>query len=183
VEAVEFSAHIKRATVRATAPGLVSVAATDGRSIVRGSTTVQDPLTAIPLDGDWEFHFDRAGAETVRRPLGSWTALEPGFSGAGVYQKTFALDAVAGRGWTLDLGVVHEVAEVSVNGKALPAGLWAPYRFDVTSALRSGANTIVVKVTNTGANSHGQSIPSGLLGPVQLQPNLEVQVELRQKVV
>lgn len=179
VEAVEFSGHVKRATVRVTAPGLVSVAATDGRSVVRGSTTVQDPLAAIPLDGAWEFHFDRAGAETVRRPLGSWTAIEPGFSGTGVYQKSFTLDAVAGRGWTLDLGAVHEVAEVSVNGKALPAGLWAPYRFGVTSVLRSGANTIVVKVTNTGANSHGQSIPSGLLGPVLLQPDLEVQVELR----
>lgn len=177
VEAVEISSQAQRATVRATAPGLVSVAATDGRRIVRGSKTVQEPLTAIPLDGDWDFRFDRTGAETTRRALGSWTTLDAGFSGAAIYTKEFALDPGA-FGWTLDLGDVREVAEMSVNGRQLAARLWAPYRYDVTAALRQGANIIVVKVTNTGANSHGQSIQSGLLGPVQLQPDLKVQIEL-----
>jgi hypothetical protein len=178
VEFVEFNGHTRRATVRVTGPGLVSVSATDGRSIFRGSSTVSDPLAAIPLDGDWSFRFDRPGAETVRRPLGSWTALDPGFSGAGVYEKTFTLDAPAGQSWTLDLGEVHEVAEVSVNGTALPPRLWSPYRYDVTPALRPGANAIVVKVTNTGANSHGQPTPSGLLGPATLHPHLHLQLPL-----
>jgi hypothetical protein len=182
VEAVEFDGTSRRATVRVTDPGPVTVSAIDGRKVFSGSVTVQDPLTPVPIGGEWDFRFDRAGAETTRRALGSWTAIETGFSGSGIYQKEFTIDP-AGHGWTLDLGAVREVAEVSINGTALAPRLWAPYKVDVTSALRAGANSIVVRVTNTGANSHGQVLPSGLLGPVVLRPYLRLQVELSQKVV
>ena len=52
----------------------------------------------------------------------------------------------------LDLGKVGDIAEVSVNGKALGT-LWkAPYRIDVTDALRAGENKLEVKVTNQWTN-------------------------------
>jgi hypothetical protein len=52
----------------------------------------------------------------------------------------------------LDLGVVADIAEVSINGKSLGV-LWKPpYRVDVTDALRAGRNEIVVKVTNQWTN-------------------------------
>ncbi|MEV8377787.1 glycosyl hydrolase [Kribbella sp. NPDC056861] len=178
VEGVEFNGSSRRATVRVVGPGPVSVSAIDGRKVFSGSVTVADPLTPVAIGGEWDFHFDRAGAETTRRLLGSWTGIEAGFSGAGVYEKEFTVDP-AGHGWTLDLGDVREVAEVTINGTALPARLWAPYRVDVTPVLRAGANSIVVRVTNTGANSRGQALPSGLLGPVVLRPYLRLQVELR----
>ncbi|MFI5713419.1 glycosylhydrolase-like jelly roll fold domain-containing protein [Kribbella sp. NPDC051620] len=172
VESLDLAGRSRKAVVRVATPGVATVTATDGHRVYRGSATATDPLQALPLEGPWEFRFDRAGAETLQRPLGSWTDLDSGFAGAGVYQKDFVLDAgvLAGRSWTLDLGTVHEVAEVSINGTALPARLWAPYRVEVTAALRPGRNVVAVRVTNTGANSHGQSIPSGLLGPVSLQP-------------
>ena len=67
----------------------------------------------------------------------------------------------------LDLGEVHDLATVTVNGTAFPAALWHPYTLDVTPALRAGPNTIDVRVTNTLANSRNRILPSGLLGPVR----------------
>ena len=52
----------------------------------------------------------------------------------------------------IDLGTVRDIAEVKVNGKS--AGLvWAPpYRVDVTSALKPGANKLEIEVTNEWTN-------------------------------
>jgi len=52
----------------------------------------------------------------------------------------------------LDLGTVYDLAEVSVNGKELGT-LWKPpYRVDVTDVLKSGANSLEIKVTNQWTN-------------------------------
>ena len=136
-----------------------------------------DALESVPLGGDWDL---RLGETSTRRPLGSWTAIAPAFSGSATYERAVDLDAatLAGRRWTLDLGDVRDVAEVAVNGRDLAPRLWAPYRLDVTGALRAGRNTIRVRVTNTGANAHGEARPSGLLGPVALRPERRVDVEL-----
>jgi hypothetical protein len=53
----------------------------------------------------------------------------------------------------LDLGAVKEIAEVSVNGKAVGGILWKPpFRADVTAALKPGKNRIEIKVTNLWPN-------------------------------
>ncbi|WP_419993146.1 glycosylhydrolase-like jelly roll fold domain-containing protein [Streptomyces boninensis] len=180
VEQVTADGGTATATVRVARPQTVEVTAVDGERGYRGSRTVDDPLTPVALDGDWSFRFDRDGAGTVSRPLGSWTELDAGHSGSGTYEKRFSLDggALADRRWQLDLGEVREVAEVTLNGRQLPARLWAPYRLDITEALRAGANTLSVRVTNTGANAHGDAVPSGLLGPVRLRPERLVRVRL-----
>ena len=55
----------------------------------------------------------------------------------------------------LDLGEVHEIAEVTVNGKAYPA-LWKPpYRVDISDAVRGLADSTVdisIRVTNLWPN-------------------------------
>jgi hypothetical protein len=52
----------------------------------------------------------------------------------------------------LDLGIVRDIAELSVNGKTLGI-LWKPpYRMDVTAAMKSGENEIQIKVTNQWTN-------------------------------
>jgi hypothetical protein len=82
-------------------------------------------------------------------------------------------------------------AEVTVNGKPLGI-LWkAPFRLDVTSAMKPGANALEIKVTNLWVNrligdqqpdatkkytytsqqfyrADSPLLPSGLIGPVQL---------------
>ncbi|MCP3805033.1 glycoside hydrolase [Allokutzneria sp. A3M-2-11 16] len=175
VERVRIDAHGARAHVRVSDPGLVTVVATDGRRRYRGSLSVSDALTAVPLGGDWRFRFDRPGAPTLTRPLGSWTDVDSAYSGSGWYSRAF--DVSDGR-WVLDLGRVHEVAEVVVNGVAVGARLWAPYSFEVTDVLRRGWNEVRVRVTNTGANVRGQVVLSGLLGPVFLRPYRVVDVPL-----
>ena len=169
-----------RATVTAAAPGRFAVVGADGEQRFRGVAEVGDPLAPIPLGGDWSLRFERDGAQAVDRPLGSWTALEPAFSGSAVYTRAVELDAatLADRRWILDLGDVRDVAEVTVNGQSLPARLWAPYALDVTSELLAGRNVVAVRVTNTGANARGEVRESGLLGPVALRPERRVRVEL-----
>jgi hypothetical protein len=164
----------------ADAPGRYAFTGTDGRHAYRGEAEVTDPLRAIPLDGDWSLTLERDGAEPVVRPLGSWTDLEPRFSGSATYTTDITLtrEDLDGRRLHLDLGEVREVARVTVGGTALPPALWAPYTVDVTDHLRPGVNTIAVRVANTLANERGKALPSGLLGPVALRPLRPVTVRL-----
>lgn len=180
VEAVLVGREGARATVRASDPGPASVVVKDGGRLLRGDVVVDDTLQPVPLGGNWDFRFERDGASTTKRPLGSWTELDPRFSGSAGYERDVVLDAatLAGRQWVLDLGTVRDVAEVEVNGARVGSRLWAPYRIDVTDALRAGRNVIHVRVTNTGANTRGETQPSGLLGPVALRPQRLVTVPL-----
>lgn len=103
----------------------------------------------------------------------------------------------------LDLGEVADVAEISLNGKSLGI-LWnAPYRLNVSPWLKEGANVLEVRLTNlwhnrivgdlrapaAGVHAHTNIkhkfradmmlLPSGLLGPVVLRPEIEVEVPLQ----
>ena len=77
------------------------------------------------------------------------------FSGTATYTKTVEAPQTwfrPGAKLLLDLGTVKDLAEVSVNGKALGT-LWKPpYQVDVTGALRPGANQLEIKVTNQWSN-------------------------------
>ena len=157
----------------AMASGKQQLVGLDGNEVFSGEVTVADPLSPVALDGDWSFQFDRPGSTADARPLGSWTTTDPTFSGSATYRRSIDLDAatLAGRRWTLDLGSAGSVADVTVNGHAYAPVDWQPYTLDVTDALHPGANDIVVRVSNTLANAHGEAKVSGLLGPVRLLPS------------
>lgn len=102
-------------------------------------------------------------------------------SGVGTYTRTFEVDGdwlSSGVCVTLDLGVVHDLAVVSVNEHDFDP-LWHPFTLDVTRALRPGANRLSVAVYNTLDNALAKSglpgyqgltsRPAGLLGPVRLR--------------
>ena len=77
------------------------------------------------------------------------------FSGSGTYTKTIEAKAewfAKGAHLWIDLGDVRNLAEVTVNGKALGVLWHAPYRVDATSALKPGANQVSIKVTNAWVN-------------------------------
>ncbi|WP_327365579.1 glycosylhydrolase-like jelly roll fold domain-containing protein [Streptomyces sp. NBC_01217] len=169
-----------RVTALAEAPGNWPLTGTDGHRTWRGTARVSDPLTAVPLDGDWTLTLAQDGAEPVVRPLGSWSDIAPLFSGSATYTKDITLDRAVldGRRLYLDLGTVREVAQVTVNGNVLPPALWSPYVVDVTDALRPGTNHIAVRVSNTLSNERKKPLPSGLLGPVALRPRLPLTVDL-----
>ena len=114
------------------------------------------------LTGRWEVSFppDLGAPAKLEFPeLRSWTEnTDEGvkyFSGTATY--TNAVEAATtwitpGAQLILDLGDVRDLAEVSVNGRAVGL-LWKPpYRVDVTRALRPGKNSLEVKVTNQWTN-------------------------------
>ena len=154
------------------------------------------------LQGAWQVSFPPnwgAPARVRFDKLASWTENpDEGvkyFSGTATYSKDF----VAAQGWfkpgakiILDLGAVKEIAEASVNGKAVGGILWKPpYRADVTSLLHPGSNHLEVKITNLWPNriigdqqptakqqyawldyrpfkANTPLLESGLLGPVKI---------------
>ena len=95
----------------------------------------------------------------------------PDFSGKIRYSCSFeAPDGVCG----IDLGAVGQTARLWLNGVYLGMRVCNPYRYDLSSALHSGKNELVIEVANTLANalhdplSCYMTIPaSGLIGPVQ----------------
>jgi hypothetical protein len=128
-------------------------------------------LTSV--EGPWTVSFqpDRAAPASVQLDkLISWSdSTNPGvkcFSGKGTYTKT--LDAPAS--WFtpaatlwLDLGEVSNLALTTVNGKQLPTAWHAPYRVDVTQALKPDAYQISIFVIDSWFNR--------LIG--DLQPNVK----------
>ncbi|MCS3798718.1 glycosyl hydrolase [Niastella sp. OAS944] len=113
------------------------------------------------------------------------------YSGTAVYTTTFDAPNAGDKSVYLDAGRVANIAEVYVNGK--PCGvIWtAPYRVDITKALRPGKNELKIEVTNTWFNrmkgdlllpekeritqtnapfwaKDKPLLPAGLLGPVTL---------------
>ena len=146
--------------------------------------TVDDPLEPLALDGDWDFRFDDSADETASEPLGSWTEFDAKYSGSGTYTKRFTVPdgfLATGRRAQLDLGRVRDLADVTVNGEHAGALDWAPYTIDVTDLLHEGDNVVEVMVTNTPSNEiEGRDNPSGLLGPVEVRPQREVTLGLRE---
>jgi hypothetical protein len=149
------------------------------------------------LPAAWEVSF--AGQPQPRHfaALADWTKqAEPElkyFSGRAVYRQRVTLPGPrpAGRLW-LDLGAVHDLAVVRVNGRALGTVWTAPWGVDVSSAWQDGENLVEIEIVTSWNNRlvgdaalppaqrHTQLysetvtadaplLPAGLLGPVTLQ--------------
>lgn len=78
------------------------------------------------------------------------------FSGTATYARTLKADELPptkdGARLVLDLGVVKDFADVTVNGRAYPT-LWKPpFRVDVTDALTGGDLRLEVRITNRWPN-------------------------------
>jgi hypothetical protein len=111
------------------------------------------------LSGAWDVAFDPkwGGPEKVTfDTLQDWTTRpEPGikyYSGIATYRKTFNLAQVPGGKTYLDVGVVHDMARVKLNGKDLGVVWCAPWRVEVTGAIKAGDNRLEIEVVNRWAN-------------------------------
>jgi hypothetical protein len=152
----------------------------------------------LTLSGAWEVSFDPkwGGPEKVTfDQLVDWTTRsEPGirfYSGTAVYRKEFNLPALPAKSTRLllDLGAVHEVSSVRLNGRDLGVIWTKPARVDITEAVKTAGNVLEVtvvnlwpnrligdetlpkelRVTETNMRKFGPTsplLPSGLLGPV-----------------
>jgi hypothetical protein len=154
------------------------------------------------MDGEIPARGRLAPQSALWNELIDWTHSEEHgikyFSGTAAYSIQFDLpEAGSGDCW-LDLGKVCEVGEVSMDGHYLGTVWTFPFRVKVPASLLSeGYHRLEVKVTNvwnnrlvgdqflpeeeriTRTNMQGQHkkssplVPSGLLGPVTLQPVMQ----------
>jgi len=112
------------------------------------------------INGDWKLTFPETfglPAHTHTTGLSSWTESSDTevkyFSGIASYTKTFDFISPAkGETSFLDLGNIHEVAEVWLNGKPLGITWSLPHRYDITGIVVNGKNTLRVEVANTWSN-------------------------------
>jgi hypothetical protein len=167
------------------------------------------------MEGGWKVSFQEgrgAPQGATFGKLASWTDnADAGikyFSGTAMYEKSFELPAISkGADYTLDLGDVKNLAEVIVNGKNMGIVWKKPFRLTITDALKAGANTVQIKVTNLWVNrlvgdaqpgvtnkitfttipfyrANSPLLPSGLMGPVQVlsaTPATSMKAEVTQK--
>jgi hypothetical protein len=114
-----------------------------------------------------------------RIPFGSWNELGlPHYAGGLVYSAEVTVPEKPDGKIVLDLGRVRGCVDVSVNGVACGVRIWHPYRFDITEAVKPGANTVAIRVFNTLGPHFAQGHPSrhvfdgqiqsGLFGPVKV---------------
>ncbi len=162
--------------------------------------SVPDPAdnTVATISGPWTVSFQPgrgAPGSITMDQLSDWSKSEDAgvkyFSGIATYANTVQAAPdwfrKGARFW-LDLGDVKNLATVTVNGTQVGETWHAPYRVDVTSALKPGANQITIEVVNAWVNrligdqqpgatkytfadvkpyrANSPLLPSGLLGPV-----------------
>lgn len=175
-----------------------------GISLRDQQNSVAEPVEATTIQtvtSTWQVHFNQKNGGTADEEfpeLVSWTRKENPivkyFSGTAIYKTTVTIDstqlAISARIF-IDLGVVKNIADLSINGT--PAGvLWkAPFRTaDIKPLLKEGDNLLEIKITNVWRNrmigdvqpgekhpvtairrfykSTDKLLPSGLLGPVRI---------------
>ncbi len=112
------------------------------------------------LSGPWQVHFqaDRGAPATATFPTLSdfRDNTDPGiryFSGIAGYTKEVTLPRlVPGERLWLDLGEVHDLAEVWIDGKLAGTAWKPPYRVEITALAKPGAHNLEIRAVNTWVN-------------------------------
>lgn len=170
------------------------------QSLVDKGSNREETEELQTLTAPWMVTFDKelGGPKKPVRfsTLSSWSThpdtLISNYSGTASYASSFKIKSLKdGKKIYLDLGEIANIAEVIVNGKNCGVVWTAPYRADVTTAIRKGVNTVEVRITNTWANrlmadqrvpeekrityttapfrlQGKQPLKGGLIGPVKL---------------
>jgi beta-galactosidase/beta-glucuronidase len=97
------------------------------------------------LSGDWKLDLN---GKQLTTPIKPWEELGVnGFAGPATYSLQFTAPAKPkGKHVYLEIGDVHDYAHVTLNGKEVGARSFQPYRWDVTSDLKPGANDLKIEV-------------------------------------
>ena len=134
------------------------------------------PEQTYPLAGTWSVAFSGLGGFQKRLELPNlvdWTTLPElrDFSGTAHYTLEVELPANLAdsqKAVFLDLGKVHEVSQVRINGTDAGKVWMQPYRVEVTGMLKQGTNTFQIIVANLLWN-----YAAGLTQPTQIPLELQ----------
>jgi len=107
---------------------------------------------SIELSNDWSISFQGVGnfsTNLVMQTLTDWTKIKglENFSGTAVYVTEFEISN-SGDQVFIDLGEVHEVASVWINGQDAGKVWMSPYRLDISKQIKSGTNRLEITVAN-----------------------------------
>lgn len=112
-------------------------------------------ITEITINEDWSLTFKKGWGAPMQYNLSKTSLLTEisneafsHFSGTVVYKKDI-MRPEKGKRFILELGEVHNIAELWYNDKKVATHWAPPYNFDLTSFLEKGKNRVEVKVTNT----------------------------------
>jgi len=139
-------------------PGTYELTWLDGRKTVLNA---EDEVKEIPIHGSWELSFDPewGGPEKiVVDELKSWTEFEEEgikyYSGTAVYKTEFefSTSSMSKKRTLLDLGNLHELAIVELNGNIVGNVWCSPFTLNVTDYLAEGRNRLEVEVVNLWPN-------------------------------
>jgi hypothetical protein len=135
--------------------------------------------TADKLDGSWNVRFNPKLDSSFNMEFQSLTDLSKHpdnavkyFAGTADYEKTIRINAKdigKNKQIVLDLGELHDIAELTVNGKDAGVLWYPPYKANITPWLKAGDNTIVVHVTVNWANR--------LIGDEQYPADFEIGID------
>ncbi len=181
------------------------------RPATPGRKNFRDATFPTTLSGPWQVAFDAPAGTTTDAPplvvkfseLKDWTRCEQPavryYSGIATYRTEFdvppALDPARDT-ILLELGEVHCLARVRLNGQDLGTVWCAPWNVEVTRALLAKGNRLEIEVANLWPNrligdaglpaqqrvawttwnpyrKDSPLLPSGLLGPVRLGKYIE----------
>ena len=116
--------------------------------------------TKTQISGPWKVNFPPnwgAPSSAVFDRLISWTESEDTgikhFSGTATYQNSFNLDVKSfKKKMILDLGGVHDVAEVFINGKSAGIVWTKPFQTDISKLVQPGKNDLKIEIVNLWVN-------------------------------
>ncbi len=169
----------------------------------QGYSSINFPEATViaTINTPWLVKFDTASRGPLKpvlfKTLSDWSlsadAAIKNYAGTAIYTTNFKVNKLLVENrYYLNLGMVKVMAKVKVNGKDIGSVWTAPYKIDVTNAIKKGENTIEIEVVNTWVNRligdsklpeaerktwsnvniytpDSKYEPSGLLGPVTLE--------------
>jgi hypothetical protein len=185
-------------------PGSYELKQADGKTRTLNVASVPAPRE---LAGPWEVQF--ASEKATFDKLEDWTTRPEEtirhYSGKAVYRMAFE-SPIANRQSLifLDLGNVHDLATVRLNGQTLRTLWLAPWRVDITGAIKPGRNELEIEIVNAWNNrlvgdralpadkrqtflakdtppKNAPLLPAGLLGPVTLQTAEKISLKPQNK--
>ncbi len=144
----------------------------------------------LNLRGPWKLQLAPAGSDrNIKRELARLVDFSQQqddeqlryFGGVATYEIEF--DGADLRDCVLDLGEVHDLSDVTLNGTALGSRWWGRHRYALAGVIRPGRNHLQIRVATMLVNlmQHKKDdaaaqrwagwappIPAGLVGPVRL---------------
>ena len=121
------------------------------------SVAVDSP---IELTGAWNVSFELEGKNSIKstfNKLMPWNEHSDPFikyfSGTASYEKTFSItEEQVKHPMRLQLGKVHDICRVWLNGKDLGVIWTAPWQIELTNEIKEGTNDLKIEVTNCWSN-------------------------------